>query len=148
MGHEERARELFLEGQNCCQAVLLAFQPELGLEADTLLRLAAPFGGGLGGMRETCGAVSAMLMVMGLLTATADFRDTPAKAALYQRMQQLVDQFDEENGSHNCAELLGLPKGQRLQPSSRTGQYYQERPCPRLVSSAARILDQVLEGEL
>lgn len=148
MGHEERARELFLEGQNCCQAVLLAFQPELGLETDTLLRLAAPFGGGWGGMRENCGAVSAMLMVMGLLTATTDFRDTQAKAALYQRMQQLVAQFEAENGSHTCRELLGLLKGERPAPSPRTQAYYKARPCVGLVESAARILDQALEGAL
>lgn len=147
MEHEKRAEALFIEGQNCCQSVFLAFQDLVGLDESTMLRLAAPFGGGCAGMRETCGAVTAMLMVMGQLTATEDFRDTPAKAALYRQMQQLVARFERENGSHQCRDLLGLLKGVRPEPSERTSEYYKVRPCVRLVKSAARILDEALNGE-
>lgn len=145
--YEDIASGLFLKGCNCAQAVFLAFREEIGLDEDSMIRLSAPFGGGCAGMREMCGAVSGMVMVMGCLTASSDYGDPAAKKALYKRVQCLVDQFEAENGSKVCAELLQLVKGARPDPSLRSEAYYKARPCVRLVHSAARILGDWFEGQ-
>ena len=141
----EEAKQLFLSGYNCAQAVFLAFSGELGLEKETALKLSAAFGGGMGRLREVCGAVSGMFMVLGLKYASPNPSDQQAKAALYARVQELARRFKEENGSLICRELLSLPPGpQDPTPQERTPQYYRLRPCPDKVASAARILAQYL----
>ena len=145
--YEDIASELFLKGGNCAQAIFLTFQEEIGLDEDSMIRLSAPFGGGCAGMREMCGAVSGMVMVMGCLTASSDYGDTAAKRALYKRVQSLVDKFEAENGSKVCAELLQLIKGSRPDPALRSEAYYRSRPCVRLVRSAARILGDWFEAQ-
>jgi C_GCAxxG_C_C family probable redox protein len=97
------AERNFLSGCNCCQSVLLAFADELGQDADTLMRLGSPFGGGIGRLRETCGTVTGMLMVYGWLRGYTDHADKPAH---YERVRALVKEFTEKNGSIVCRELL------------------------------------------
>ena len=130
--HDERAYELFLSGCNCAQAVLLAFAPDAG------------FGGGIGGMREVCGAVSGMLMAAGLLYGYTP-GDRAGKSEHYARVRELSERYREENGSIICRELLGLA-GQTAgqQPSERTAEYYKKRPCPELCRMAASILDDYI----
>ncbi len=140
----EKARANFLQGYNCAQAVLLSFDDVLeaqGLDAQALTRLASPFGGGMGRMREVCGAVSGMLMVLGLVEGYDDPRAFAAKKELYATVQELAGKFREENGSIVCRELLGLPKGpDDATPEQRTQGYYRKRPCQELCACAARIL--------
>lgn len=142
--HEEKAKELFLQGYACSQAVLGAYAREVGLDEQTALKISLPFGGGIGRLRETCGAVSGMLMALGL--KYADTAPTAqAKADVYARVQELVRRFKEENGSVICRELLGLskPEGTPV-PAPRTEQYYKTRPCADKVACAARLLEQYL----
>ncbi len=146
LSKEEKARQLFLAGYNCAQAVFLAFSKELELDEQTALKLSAGFGGGMGRLREVCGAVSGMFMVLGLKYASADPTDQKAKAQLYARIQQLAKRFKEENGSIICRELLALPPGpQDPTPQARTQAYYQVRPCPEKVASAAALLEKYLQ---
>ena len=144
--HEALARANFLEGYNCAQAVLLAFAEDAGLEKNTALRLASSFGGGIGGMREVCGAVSGMLMAAGLLYGYTP-GDRAGKSEHYARVRELSERYRAENGSIICRELLGLA-GQTAgqQPSERTAEYYKKRPCPELCRMAASILDDYIDA--
>lgn len=144
----ERARSNFLQGYNCSQSVVLAFDDvlaEQGLDARTALRLASPFGGGMGRMREVCGSVSGMLMVLGLAEGYDDAKAFKAKKELYGSVQGLAARFREENGSIVCRELLGLPKGPSdPTPERRSEGYYRKRPCQELCACAAAILAEHL----
>lgn len=140
----ELAREYFLNGANCAQAVLCAFAPECNLSEESAMRIASGFGGGMGRMREVCGAVSAMVLVANILYGNADGRDKAAKDKHYALIQHLAAQFREKNGSIICRELLGLSEAGPDKPVSeeRTQSYYQKRPCAELVALAAGILEQ------
>lgn len=142
--HEQRAKELFLSGYNCAQAVFAAFAPELGLTEKTALRLASSFGGGIAGMRETCGAVSGMLMAAGVLYGYDSADAGEEKKNHYARCRALAEEFAEKNGSTVCRDLLGLQAAAAPPATERTQQYYAERPCARLVASAAAILDEYI----
>ncbi|MBR5847161.1 MAG: C_GCAxxG_C_C family protein [Bacteroidaceae bacterium] len=136
-----RAVELFKMGYNCAQSVAAAFADEYGYTEEQALKMSASFGGGIGRMRETCGAACGMFILAGLETGCADASDREGKAANYAFVQQLAEEFRRENGSLICAELLGLRerKPQTPQPDERTAVYYEKRPCAKMVESAARI---------
>ena len=142
----EKAKELFLNGHNCAQAVLCAYANELGLSEQQAIAMSACFGGGLGRQREVCGAVSGMCMVFSLKHAPKDPKDHVAKAAFYTHIQELCKRFKQENGSIICRELLGLSAGPSSPtPEPRTAQYYAHRACADKVKSAADILEKYLQ---
>ena len=144
MNHSERAVDLFVEGYNCAQAVAAAFGDLTGLEEKTAARMASCFGGGMGRMREVCGAVSGMLMVAGILYGYDDPKATTAKRELYAQVQAMAGQFRAEMGSIICRDLLKNPPADP-NPSPRTAEYYSSRPCARMVATAAKILDDYIE---
>ena len=147
-GKREKAEQLFLQGYNCAQSVLLAYCDEFGLDERTAARLASPFGGGVGGMRETCGAVSAMVMIEGLRTGYTEPSAKQEKAALYARVRTLAERFGQINGSIKCRELLENAGARFAEaPAGRSGQYYAARPCCKLVGDAAELMDQADETE-
>ena len=137
----ERAKELFHQGFNCSQAVFAACADIYGIEDEALaLRLAASFGGGIGRMRQTCGAACGMFLLAGLQNGSAIPGDAEGKKNNYTLVQDLAAKFKNENGSLICAELLGIaPKPQTPTPEARTEAYYQKRPCVEMVASAVRI---------
>ena len=141
MDHGIKAAELFLGGYNCAQAVAVAFCDLTGLEEKQAAKMASAFGGGMGRLREVCGAVSGMLLVLGILDGYDDPADDAAKKALYSRVQALARAFREENGSIICRELLDNPPADP-NPTPRTADFYTQRPCARMVLTAARILDE------
>ena len=142
--HAELARKLFLEGYNCSQAVFCAFCDVTGLDMDAAARMASSFGGGLGRLREVCGAVSGAALALGILRGYSDPGDYDAKKAHYARVQEFARRFREANGAIVCRELLGgAPAGGA--PEARTDAFYRKRPCPNLVVSAAEILDDMLK---
>lgn len=144
----QRAKENFYKGYNCGQAVLLAFSDLTGLDEKTALKISAPFGGGVGRMREICGTVSGMLMVAGLLFYDADHVTAAEKSALYAREQELAARFRKKFGSIVCRELLaGVGADSSPQAEERTEQYYKKRPCPELCFAAAEILQAYLREE-
>ena len=144
MDHGIKAAELFLGGYNCAQAVAVAFCDLTGLEEKQAAKMASAFGGGMGRLREVCGAVSGMLLVLGILDGYDDPTDDAAKKALYSRLQELAREFREENGSIICRELLDNPPADP-NPTPRTADFYTQRPCARMVLTAARILDEYLQ---
>ena len=148
--HQEKAVALFKEGYNCAQAVFAAYNEELGMDTETALKLSSSFGGGMGRMREVCGAVSGMFMAAGMKYGYSNPKDTQAKAKHYKLIQDMARKFKEQNGSIICKELLGLskPEGTPI-PQERTDSYYKKRPCVEMVRCAAEILDGCLnENEL
>ncbi len=143
INHEEKARELFKEGYNCAQSVFAAFSDVTGMDFETAIRLTSGFGAGMGGMRDTCGAVTGMFMAADMLYGYTDPKATTEKAAHYAAIRKLAEQFKEENQSLMCRDLLAFcTKAQ--QPMERTDAYYGERPCTRLVMDAARLLDELI----
>lgn len=141
----ECAVRLFKEGYNCSQAVIGAFCEELGMELNVALKLSSSFGGGMGRLREVCGAVSSMFMIAGLKYGYTDPKDRQAKQKHYELIQMLSQRFKEKNGSIICRELLGLNiKHDRPEPEERTREYYKKRPCSELVRLAAEIMEEVL----
>lgn len=143
--HEALARQNFLDGYNCAQAIMKAFADVTGLDPDFAVKMASPFGGGMGRMREVCGAVSGIFMVLGILEGYST-PDDNAKKELYSKVQMLSQKYREENGSIICRELLGLKtKGpEDPTPSKRTDEYYKSRPCEAKIGNAARLLDEYL----
>lgn len=145
----ELARQNFLKGYNCAQSVVRAFDDVLearGVDPQVAARMASPFGGGMGRLREVCGTVSGMLLVLGLVEGYDDPKAYEAKKELYQEVQDLAGSFREENGSLVCRELLGLGSGpSEPVPERRTDAYYKKRPCPELCACAARILADGLQ---
>ncbi len=137
----ERAVNLFKMGYNCAQAVTAAFADEFGYTEEQALKMSASFGGGIGRMRETCGAACGMFILAGLETGCTDAADRQGKADNYAFVQALAEEFRKENGSLICAELLGLRerKPQAPTPDERTTVYYEKRPCAKMVETAARI---------
>lgn len=139
MDYRAKAKGYFEEGYNCCQAVLLTFCEDLQMEKETALRLAASFGGGMGGLREVCGAASGMFMAIGLQQGYTLPNDPEGKQAHYRRIQELAEEFEAENGSIICRELLGAAEAAKKTPQARTAEYYKKRPCGDLVGYAAEI---------
>jgi len=141
----EQAKAFFLEGYNCTQSVALAFGEETGIEKNTLLKTASSFGGGMGRMREVCGAVSGMFLVAGALYGYDDPKDLQAKKEHYARIQELAARFRARTGSIVCRELLGLEgKDKSPVPSERTGEYYKKRPCAEMIALAAELMEQYI----
>ena len=145
--YAEYAEDLFYKGYNCSQSVVCAFGDVTGLDDNFAKRLSSPFGGGMGRLREVCGAVSGVLIVLGLLEGYDDIEDISKKTELYKKVQKLASDFEENNGSYICRELLGLSEGKDSPiPEARTKEYYEKRPCPKKVYSAAKILGEYLNG--
>jgi len=144
MDHATKAGELFLSGSNCAQAVVVAFSDVTGMDERTSARISSAFGGGMGRMREVCGAVSGMLMVLSLLCGYEDPGENDCnKKALYKEVQTLAGKFREEVGSIVCREILKNPSSDP-NPTPRTAEFYKKRPCARMVMTAARLLDEYI----
>ena len=148
----ERAVENFMQGYGCCQSVVAAFADLYGLNEEMAKRIAAGFGGGVGRMRMMCGAVSALVILVGLDCGQTEGSDREGKSACYKVVQELLAQSKEENGSLICAEILGI-KGHEKAVSSyvaspRTAEYYKTRPCAAKVESAARIFANYLRNKI
>ena len=144
----QRAVDFFMQGYGCCQAVVAAFADMYGLNEAMAKRLAAGFGGGVGRMRMMCGAVSGIVMLVGLDCGQTDGDDRDGKSACYKVVQELLAKSKEQNGSIICAEILGLKGCEKAQSSyvasPRTAEYYKSRPCAAKVESAARIFAEYL----
>ena len=146
MDYGARAKENFQSGYSCAQAVFLACTENMGLDTETRARLASSFGGGMGGMRQVCGAVSAMVLLAGLLYADADIPTHERKQAHYARVQELAHRFQSAHGSYLCRDLLaGVETTPGGAPEARTAQYYAKRPCAGLCESAAALFDAYVQ---
>ena len=144
-----KAVALFKEGYNCSQSVVAAFADMYGFTPEQALKVSASFGGGIGRMRQTCGAACGLFMLAGLETGCTECKDREGKEANYKTVQELAEEFRKRNGSLICAELLGLAKTAPTPPSpeARTNEYYKKRPCVKMVEEAARIWCEYLANK-
>ena len=143
MDRQIRAAQYFLDGYNCAQAVLAAFSDVTGISPERSARMASSFGGGMGRMREVCGAVSGMLMVTSLLYGYDPTAGDQVKKAHYALVQKLAGQFREEVGSIVCREILKSPPSDP-NPTPRTKEFYDKRPCAHMVMTATRIMEDYI----
>ena len=147
MSRADKAKELFMQGYACSQAVGLAFLDDLSIDKQTLTKILLPFGGGVGRLRLTCGAVSGMAFVYGLVCAGSE-NTHENKMKTYEGTREICAKFEAQTGSLICAELL---KANELTPQvggeaeRRTPEYYKKRPCAELVYLAAEILENYLK---
>lgn len=143
----EKAVSLFKEGFNCSQSVVAAFADKYGFTHEQALRMSASFGGGIGRMRETCGAACGLFLLAGLETGAVKGSDRDGKARNYAVVQELAEDFKRRNGALRCADLLGLSQKEPVvsTPEARTAQYYAKRPCVKMVEEAARIWSEYME---
>ncbi len=146
---QKRAEEIFQQGYNCCQAVLLAFSDIIeGVDEQTLSTVGSGLGGGVARLREVCGAVSGMAIVSGFIEPATDPKDMSRRTANYAMVQGFASEFKKERGSIVCRELLGIRveevRQETPKPSERTQQYYHARPCVINVGLAARIVADYL----
>lgn len=145
--YSKKAVELFREGYNCAQSVFCAFSDELGFDFETALKLSSSFGGGMGRLREVCGAVSAMFMIAGLKYGYTTPNNDEIKGEHYARIQELAARFKEKHGTIICRELLGLDvKQDNPIPSKRTEQYYKDRPCEDIIRDASEIIAEYISS--
>lgn len=147
---EERvnlAVSLFKEGFNCSQSVVAAYADLYGFTREQALKISASFGGGIGRMRQTCGAACGLFMLAGLENGCTEGRNKDGKEANYILVQELAEEFKKRNGSIICSQLLGLDKNAETPttPEARTAEYYKKRPCVKIVEEAAIIWGEYLE---
>lgn len=143
--HSDKAVELFKKGYNCAQAVFGAFSDELDMDFNTAIRIASSFGGGMGRMREVCGALTGAFMVAGMKYGYSDISDLSLKSEHYKLIQLLANRFREMNGSIICRELIADSCSSSSHvPSKRTEYYYKKRPCVELVRLASEHMEDII----
>ena len=151
-GRVAQAVENFMSGYGCCQSVVAAFSDLYGMDELTAKKIGAGFGGGVGRLRMMCGAVSGIVMLVGLDCGQTEGNDREGKSACYKVVQELLAKSEKENGSLICAEILGLKGFKKAAnsyvASARTAEYYKTRPCAAKVESAARIFAEYLANRL
>ncbi len=144
--HAKKARKNFLAGCNCAQAVFCAFEDVTGIDHATAMKLSSSFGGGIGKLREVCGAFTGAAAVAGMLWGYTDPCDHAAKTEHYALVQEISERFKEKHGTLICRELLqGIKTSKSSAPEERTPEYYKERPCAAFVITAAEILDGMIK---
>lgn len=132
---EERVAEIkdkHTRGYNCAQIVLCSYAEELGIDEETLFRISEGFGAGMGGMMQTCGAVTAMFMSLGLANSSGDLQACDTKTQTMKKVRELAAEFEKKNGSIVCRELKGIDTGKVL------------RSCDGCIEDGIRILGEYL----
>lgn len=138
----EKSKEMFLKGYNCCQAIVGGFCEEYNIDFETAMRLASSFGGGMGGLREVCGAVSGAFMIAGLKKGYNN--PSPEEKANHNKLiQSFAKTFKEKWGTINCAELMQKLSDNK-EELNKMGGDYQKRPCLIIVEEIAKILEKTL----
>jgi len=141
----EKATELFKKGYNCAQSVFCANCDKVNIDFETGLKLTSSFGGGMGKLREVCGSVTAMFMLIGLKKGYITYDNDEIKEQHYAKVQELAHKFQDKFGTIICRELLNLSeKESTAKPSARTEEYYQARPCEKFIEFASNLIEKEL----
>lgn len=147
MRHAQTAVQLFNSGYNCAQSLLCAFSDVIGYSLEDAARLASSFGGGISRMREACGTISGMALIIGILYGYSDPADINGKKRQYAAVQSLAEKFKLQYGTMICRDLLGeLGKDSAPDPTPRTPEYYSKRPCARFIYTMSEIIDDYIEN--
>ncbi|MCC8153962.1 MAG: C-GCAxxG-C-C family protein [Tannerellaceae bacterium] len=146
----KKAVDNFESGYNCAQAVFLAYADLFNLNKELAATMSVSFGGGIGRMREVCGAVSGMAMIAGFHSPVTEPTNIDQRTLNYSTVQRMADAFKAEYETIICRELLKKKETKtdtNPQPSKRTQEYYSKRPCAKFVATAARIAGEMLKKE-
>lgn len=140
----EQAVNIFKEGSNCSQAVISVYAEDFGLSRENALKIAHGFGGGMGRMTHTCGAVTGAFMVLGLKYGNADIHDKEARERIYGLVREFARRFENRNGSIVCRELLGcdISKPAGAAAAKENGLF--TSVCPKMVGDAVEILEEMM----
>ncbi len=147
MERADMAVEYFCEGYNCASAVVKAYADLFGIEPETAVRAAEGFGGGIGRMRKTCGAVCGAVFLAGLKYSSGDANDVKQRQRLYGIIRDMAAEFEEKNGSIECGDLLSgvsIKNKTGSKPDERTAEYYSKRPCPGCVLDSVALVEKYL----
>ena len=140
----EKSKELFLKGYNCCQAIVGGFCEDYNIEFETAMKLASSFGGGMGGLREVCGAVSGAFMIAGLKKGYT-FPETAEEKSNHNKLiQSLANSFKDKWGTIKCGELMKKLSEEKKEELNSLGADYQKRPCLIIVEDMAKIIEEIL----
>lgn len=144
------AVDFFCKGYNCAQSVACAYSDLLGISQEDAYLISAGMGGGIGGMRLTCGALSGAAIIAGLKYGKYDPNDNEKKTEMYSIISEIGNAFTEKFESNCCFDLLtkaGVDFS--VKPKERTEKYYRERPCGEFVEYASLLLEKlVFNGDL
>jgi C_GCAxxG_C_C family probable redox protein len=141
MNKTEKAVQCFNSGLNCSQAIFSVYGEQFGINTELALKISSGFGGGMGRLCETCGAVTGAFMVIGLKYGNITFDDKDGKEKTYAMIQEFAKRFKERNQSTKCEDLLGthIVSGDKGKAALRV-----KEVCPKMVLDAAEILDELL----
>jgi C_GCAxxG_C_C family probable redox protein len=139
----EAAVSTFSQSYNCSQSVFSAFAVQFGMDRDLALKLASPFGGGVGGRGEVCGAVSGALLALGMKRGAST---PPGKQEINRLSQEFMRMFEVKHGSILCRELIDLDRSttEGWEQVRLSGKF--ESLCPLLVGDAAKLLQDLLDN--
>ena len=146
MSKKDTAVACFKQGFACSQAVLFAFADDFGLDHDTAVKLGTPFGGGMGRMGDTCGAVTGALLVLGLKFGVADGSDRAAREACYEKVRECVQQFKARHQTTVCRELLGCDISTLEGLAQARERNLFATRCVKYVEDAAAIVEGQISG--
>jgi len=136
--HIEKVKEAFLNGNNCAQSVLIAFEEEIGFERDVILKLATGFGAGMAKMQKTCGAITGAIMVLGLLNA----HESKKSSTTSKEVRQLTKDFEDKFGESDCYSILKVDLmtdyGQMIHKSK-----LRSNICLDCVETAVKIIEKI-----
>jgi|WetSurMetagenome_2_1015567.scaffolds.fasta_scaffold214646_2 C_GCAxxG_C_C family probable redox protein len=142
--HYKEAVELFRSGHHCSQAIFAAFSEEYGISRDTALKIACPFGGGIGGFGRTCGALTGAIMVIGLRYGSSDPSDADAKTLSRMKTRKLIETFEKAHGSCNCNDLVGFDRSNMMGAELKARLPYFHSTCPKFLESVIVFLEEEL----
>jgi len=141
----KEAREAFLSGCNCAQSTAVAFADCCGITKEAMLKVTSGFGGGVAGLKQTCGVITGMAMVIGMKKGSADPKDMDNKAMIKTDIQAIASEFTEKFDSTLCAELTAKLEKDPV-PSFYTGETYENRPCVALVEAGVEMIYDYLNA--
>lgn len=143
--YSEKAENYFKQGYNCAQSVVATFCEEMNMDFETAMKISSSFGGGMGRLREVCGAVTGMFIVTGIIFGYDNPSDKNLIKEHYELIQTLAFKFKEKNQSIICKELLGLENQINSPvPTARNEEFYKKRPCLEFVKTAADLLGELI----
>jgi len=147
MNRIECAQDCLIKGFSCSQAVLSAFLGQFDLDRDTALRISSAFGGGMGGLGEVCGAVSAAFMVMGLKYGSAGQHNDEERARINRKAVEYMSRFRSLKGAILCRDLLGVDVGtpEGLETAKTKGLF--DNICPDIIRCSIEILEEIISDE-
>ncbi len=142
---QQKAHDYFYGGYNCAQSVFAAFHAEMGLSEETALKLMVSMGGGVGGLREICGAFTGAAVALNMIQKEIKKADLDYKKQMYALVQQKAEAFKQQYGTVICCDLLELNDiTPSPVPAVRDEAYYEVRPCGKYVEYAAKLVEDEL----